>query len=254
MEHSNQPSGKARTKKVSLSQRIRSSISRRFSSNETNEEITYGKMIVFGETGVGKTSLIHRFANNYFTEQYTPTLTTGVFEVTSVVQASKEFATRKESVSKIKRSLSGPENRSESIEGPKSLTRVLSIGSSVNVQKQEDFPRMKQFKFSLVDTTVDITTREPATYKAMLADAKGFLFVCSFDKPTSLEYLRNLYTDVKQMRGNSNVPLILIGNKSDLFSEPTVLTKNDVILLSGIFKLSLLCMLFKNFRGNSRAN
>ena len=72
--HNERNSQKDHKKAKSLTDRLRSTFSRSKTSTthspikDTNEEITYGKIVVLGQAGVGKTSFIHRLVNNYFTE------------------------------------------------------------------------------------------------------------------------------------------------------------------------------------------
>ena len=201
-------SRKEHKKAKSLTERFRSKFSRSKSSShtaikeiDTNEEITYGKIVVLGQAGVGKTSFIHRLVNNYFTDQYTPTTTSSSFEVTAIVECEDLFKSKKERF----------------IDYAKSVRKAKSFSrSTISQQLAKQQCKTKTFKFQLVDTTEDINESSPMEYRSTVANAHGFLLVCSSDKPDSIQYIRDIYQDIAKMRINTTVPVLIIQNKDDL--------------------------------------
>ena len=206
----NAQNAKENKKAKSLTDRLRSTFSRSKSSpahtaikeeSRTNEEITYGKIVVLGQAGVGKTSFIHRLVNNYFTDQYTPTTTSSSFEVTAIVECEDLNKTRKEKLI----------NYAKSVRKTKSLSRT-----TISQQLAKQQCKTKTFKFQLVDTTEDINEASPMEYRSTVANAHGFLLVCSPEKPASIQYIRDIYRDIAKMRINTIVPVLIIQNKDDL--------------------------------------
>lgn len=198
-------------KSKSLTERLRSTFTRSKNSTHTqikqqddiNDEITYGKIVVLGQAGVGKTSFIHRLVNNYFTDQYTPTTTSSSFEVTAIVECEETLKSRKDKL----------------IDYAKSVRKVKSFSrSTISEQLAKQQCRTKTFKFQLVDTTEDINEASPMEYRSTVANAHGFLLLCSSDKKSSIEYIREIYQDIAEMRINTIVPVIIIQNKDDLHS------------------------------------
>ena len=209
--HNNERNTQKEHKKAkSLTDRLRSTFSRSKTSsthspikeeNRTNEEITYGKIVVLGQAGVGKTSFIHRLVNNYFTDQYTPTTTSSSFEVTAIVECEDLNKTRKEKI----------------IDYAKSVRKVKSFSrTTISQQLAKQQCKTKTFKFQLVDTTEDINESSPMEYRSTVANAHGFLLLCSPDNPASIQYIRDIYRDIAKMRINTIVPVLIIQNKDDL--------------------------------------
>lgn len=206
--HNERNSQKDHKKAKSLTDRLRSTFSRSKTSTthspikDTNEEITYGKIVVLGQAGVGKTSFIHRLVNNYFTEQYTPTTTSSSFEVTAIVECEDLLnKTRKEKI----------------IDYAKSVRKAKSFSrSTISQQLAKQQCKTKTFKFQLVDTTEDINEASPMEYRSTVANAHGFLLLCSPDNPASIQYIRDIYRDIAKMRINTIVPVLIIQNKDDL--------------------------------------
>ena len=53
-------------------------------------------------------------------------------------------------------------------------------------------------------------------YRSTVANAHGFLLLCSPDNPASIQYIRDIYRDIAKMRINTIVPVLIIQNKDDL--------------------------------------
>lgn len=195
---------KENKKSKSLTDKIRSKFSRNKSSNaakkqDDSDEITYGKIVVLGQAGVGKTAFIHRLVNNYFTEQYTPTTVSASFDVTAIVECEDTPRSRKDKILEY------------AVRKTKSFrTSALSKHQS----KQES--NTKTFKFQLVDTTEDINDASPMMYRSTVANAHGFLLLASSDHKESVKYISKIYEDIAEMRINTIVPVIIIQNKDDL--------------------------------------
>lgn len=202
---------KEHKKAKSLTDRLRSTFSRSKSAtthsaikdeNRTNEEITYGKIVVLGQAGVGKTSFIHRLVNNYFTDQYTPTTTSSSFEVTAIVECED---------------LLNKTKKEKFIDYAKSVRKAKSFSrSTISQQLAKQQCKTKTFKFQLVDTTEDINEASPMEYRSTVANAHGFLLLCSPDNPASIQYIKDIYRDIAKMRINTIVPVLIIQNKDDL--------------------------------------
>lgn len=167
-----------------------------------NDEITYGKIVVLGQSGVGKTSFIHRLVNNYFTEQYTPTTTSSSFDVTALIDCEEPASkTRTDKII----------NYAKSAKKPKSFSR-----QTISKQLVKNQCKTKTFKFQLVDTTEDINYVTPMEYRSTVANAHGFILVCSSDKKESIQYIKDINNDIAKMRKNTIVPVIILQNKDDL--------------------------------------
>ena len=178
------------------------------------EETVYGKIIIFGEKGVGKTSLVYRLMNNYFTEQYMPTLSTGVFEISAYVECESDLKIKRFSKKQTRGTAETPARKN-------TVKKVVSVTCSDQIIIPPPECKLKCFKCEFVDTSPDITQMQPITYRANMAAAHGFILVCSFDIPDSLEYIKSIYEDVKKMRMTKRLPMIIVVNKSDLLSEET---------------------------------
>jgi len=206
--HERHSSSRANKKAKSLTERLRSTFTRSTHTHikpqeDINDDITYGKIVVLGQAGVGKTSFIHRLVNNYFTDQYTPTTTSSSFEVTAIVECEENLKSRKDKL----------------IDYAKSVRKVKSFSrTTISQQLAKQQCRTKTFKFQLVDTTEDINEASPMEYRSTVANAHGFLLLCSSDKKSSIEYIREIYQDIAEMRINTIVPVIIIQNKDDLHS------------------------------------
>ena len=173
------------------------------------EEIMYGRIIIFGEKGVGKSSLLYRLMYNYFTEQYTPTLSTVVSDISAYVECESDLSFCK----KHKR------GSAETTARQSTVKKVVGVNRSGNIVIPPPQCKLKCFKCEFVDTTSDISQMQPITYRANMAAAHGFILVCSLDIPDSLEYIKSIYEDVKKMRVTKSLPMIIVVNKSDLLSE-----------------------------------
>ena len=175
------------------------------------EETEYGKIIIFGEKGVGKTSLVYRLMHNYFTEQYMPTLSTGVFDICAYLECESDL--------KIKHFAKKETRRTAETPPVSTVKNVVGVNHSDTTTIPPHECKLKCFKCEFVDTSPDIAEMQPITYRASMAAAHGFIFVCSFDIPDSLEYIKSIYEDVKKMRMTKMLPMIIVVNKSDLLSE-----------------------------------
>ncbi|XP_057314144.1 uncharacterized protein LOC130655410 [Hydractinia symbiolongicarpus] len=232
-------------KSFSFREKLRSTFSHKISVESKTEEIMYGNMVVLGDEGVGKTSLIQRFVDNKFFDNYVPTQNICNSDVKALVECEKKKTLKKKekslrntlrktallnSQSKLPenisdnlgkttiscrcRSIAGIDKKRES-----SLKRTLSFGRAQmqQIKNKENYKSLKEFNIQLVDTPGTVNLSSPATYRAILSDAKGFLIVCSFDKPSSFQSMKNIYQDIKNM--NDRVPIILVVNKEDLNSQ-----------------------------------
>lgn len=191
-------------KSKSLTEKLRSKFSRRSNTsgavkkNDTSDEITYGKIVVLGQAGVGKTAFIHRLVNNYFTEQYTPTSVSSSFDVTAIVECEDQPRSRREKILDY------------------AVRKTKSFRTVSTKQQSQQQSNTKTFKFQVVDTTEDINDASPMMYRSTVANAHGFLLIVSSDKKDSIKYISEIYKDIAEMRINTIVPVIIIQNKDDL--------------------------------------
>ena len=178
------------------------------------EETGYGKIIIFGEKDVGKTSLVYRLMYNYFTEQYMPTFSTEVFDISAYVECESDLKIKRFSKKQTRGSAEAPARKS-------TVKKVVSVNRSDQILIPTPECKLKCFKCEFIDTSPDITQMQPITYRANVEAAHGFILVCSFDIPDSLEYIKSICEDVKKMRVTKRLPMIIVVNKSDLLTEET---------------------------------
>jgi len=80
--------------------------------------------------------------------------------------------------------------------------------------------RNQDFDISVVDTAgQDEYSIFPTQYAV---DIHGYVLVYSIDSTKSFEIVRIIYDKIMDMVGNPNVPVVLVGNKSDLHAEREV--------------------------------
>lgn len=206
--------------------------------------IMYGDIVILGMSKVGKTAIVDRFVNNYFTFNYTPSTGQHSYEVESLIQVEKdddEENTKKKMVFKksFKKSVMG---KSKPLKTTQTMKRVLSVnkpggggGATSSAFQEGKAKGLKTLKFNLVDTPADMVEMEPITYEATLANAKGFLLVCSFDIKESVEYIKDRYQDILNVRNIDETPIILIANKEDL--ETKVWPEYEINTLSAQLKV-----------------
>ena len=93
---------------------------------------------------------------------------------------------------------------------------------------------LKSLQFNMVDTPPDMKDMEPIDYQATISNAKGFLLVCSFDKPDSLAAVEEAYNDIHNARHgvDADTPIIIIANKHDMSDEADAVEQLDVSTLA----------------------
>jgi len=101
------------------------------------------------------------------------------------------------------------------------MKRVLTVNKSAGTDNSAQFNEgkakgLKELRFNLIDTPSELPEMEPFSYQATLANAKGFLLVCSFDIIESLEYIKDRYDEIKSQRKMDETPILFIANKHDL--------------------------------------
>lgn len=80
--------------------------------------------------------------------------------------------------------------------------------------------RGNQYDLHLVDTAgQDEYTIFPAEYSV---DVHGYVLVYSIDSPHSFEVCKNIHEKLMDLVGLSKVPIVLVGNKSDLHTDRRV--------------------------------
>ncbi|XP_057312377.1 GTP-binding protein Di-Ras1-like [Hydractinia symbiolongicarpus] len=164
------------------------------------EETNYGKIVLLGDAGVGKTSLIDRMANNSFTEHYNPTAITSIVNAKILIgqndQVNEHYTSR--------------------------INHNFNILNNKNTAKSSlETTRIKGHKdryccFQFVNTNADITHVAPVTYRATVANVKGVILVCAFDKSDSLKHLKEMYNSVHSITGKVDIPVVIAANKCDL--------------------------------------
>ncbi|XP_023343355.1 GTP-binding protein Rheb isoform X2 [Eurytemora carolleeae] len=78
----------------------------------------------------------------------------------------------------------------------------------------------QDFELQVVDTAgQDEYSLFPAQYAV---DVHGYVLVYSIDSSKSFEIVRTIYEKIMDMIGNPNVPVVVVGNKSDLQAEREV--------------------------------
>jgi len=139
----------------------------------SDQEIMF-KVITLGDSGVGKTSIIRRFANNIFDEN---------------------------------------------------MLSTVGVGFAF---KDVELQNKKTIKLKLIDTAGQEKFRSLA--KSYFKNVDGVLFVYSFDIPESF---KNLKEWIELFNTNHNgkigIPMLLIGNKSDL-EEKEEVKKNEKLV------------------------
>jgi len=126
------------------------------------------KIVIVGHFGVGKTSLIRRFVEDVFSEDYKVTI------------------------------------------GVHILKKTLTINNQ---------------EISLILWDTEGTDDIEEIRKAYLLGTHGFLFVCDVTRPAT--YL-NIKTQTDYLKNNfNNVPIISIGNKSDLLPKGSISEKKE---------------------------
>jgi len=132
------------------------------------------KIITLGDSGVGKTSIIRRYANNIFDE---------------------------------------------------SILSTVGVGFAF---KEVELKNKKKVKLKLIDTAGQEKFKSLA--KSYFKNVDGVLFVYSFEIPQSFENLKEwIKLFNTSHNGKTGVPMILVGNKSDLEEEEEV-QKNDKLV------------------------
>lgn len=187
------------------------------------QELNYGNIVVLGQEKVGKTSLISRFVNNYFSENYIPTSSQSTYEVVSLIQCEKdddEKGEKKKMVMKksFKKSVMGT---SRPLKPKTTMKRVLTVNRSGGQDISRQFAEgkakgLKEIRFNLIDTPAEMPEMEPISYQATLANAKGFLLMCSFDVEGSVEYVKERFAEIKKQRNIDDTPVLIVANKYDL--------------------------------------
>jgi len=77
-----------------------------------------------------------------------------------------------------------------------------------------------QYELLLVDTAgQDEYSNFPAEYSV---DVNGYVFVYSIDSPHSFEVCKTIHEKLMDLVGITNVPIILVGNKTDLHTDRRV--------------------------------
>ena len=139
----------------------------------SDQEIMF-KVITLGDSGVGKTSIIRRFANNIFDEN---------------------------------------------------MLSTVGVGFAF---KEMELQNKKTIKLKLIDTAGQEKFRSLA--KSYFKNVDGVLFVYSFDIPESFESLKEWIESFNtNHNGKIGIPMLLIGNKSDLEKEEEV-KKNEKLV------------------------
>ena len=116
----------------------------------------------------------------------------------------------------------------------KSVLSVRRTGEAANISDSREYQEgqakgLKSLQFTLVDTPPDIHEMEPMTYKAAISNAKGFLLVCSFDQPESIEFIEDRFNEIQKARNGMETPIVIIANKHELEeSEGKVVKELDV--------------------------
>lgn len=212
-----------KNKSATFKERLRSTFSRSLERQDTNQSVVYGKLVLLGDQAVGKTSIAHRFSHNYFTQKYTPTTGTELYDITALVQCEDvDEPVTKESVKRKTVNMRRTGKRS-------SVSRVgsvMSIGGAAALNEQPAQQYTKEFKFQLVDNNSEVNQSSPISYRAMISDAHGFILVCSYDNLDSIEYIKNVYEDIKILRSNKTVPVIIIANKRDVSNDVSDIQEN----------------------------
>ena len=92
--------------------------------------------------------------------------------------------------------------------------RTIQIGNGVDVE------------IDLRDTRSMLEHSDVSMYS--IENCKGFLCAYSVTDTRSFADLRDFISQVKQIRQNDNIPIVVIGNKCDLECERTVMTEEGL--------------------------
>lgn len=97
-----------------------------------------------------------------------------------------------------------------------SLFFFVAFSKVIRVNNQE-------YEIKLVDTAgQDEYSIFPVQYSI---DYHGYVLVYSITSSKSFEVIKVIYEKLLDMTGKINVPIVLVGNKSDLYNERAVLTE-----------------------------
>eukprot|EP01120_Amphizonella_sp_Union-15-10_P014742 TRINITY_DN726_c0_g1_i1.p1 TRINITY_DN726_c0_g1~~TRINITY_DN726_c0_g1_i1.p1 ORF type:complete len:248 (+),score=35.44 TRINITY_DN726_c0_g1_i1:483-1226(+) len=136
-----------------------------FTRTKTSPEV---KIVVMGDVGVGKSSLVIRFIQNVFVTEYDPTI---------------EDSYRKSQVVNF---------------GKKSLKLLYEI---LDTAGSDDFSAMRDQYYRV---------------------SNGFIIVYSIVNRSSFENVKNFKADILRVKEQEKVPIVIVGNKTDLESERAV--------------------------------
>lgn len=190
------------------------------------EQVFYGDILVLGMEKVGKTCIVNRLVNNYFTAKYVPTRSALMYDVTGLVQCEKVDKKEKEKKQMVfkktfKKSVLG---ETRALKPRTNVKRVLTVTESSGKDLSESYVEgrekgLRELRFNVVDTPHDVHEMEPIYYEAAIANAKGFLLVCAFNVENSLEYIHDRFNEIKKKRNLEETPVLLIANKYDIFDK-----------------------------------
>lgn len=152
------------------------------------------KIVFMGDASVGKSSIITQFIDGYFNAAYKPTIED--FHTHTVQLKSKSILFLRLLVFLKFVDFINKFNHSKSIDGFDHNVHILDCSGT------HEFPAMRELS---------------------IRTGKGFVLVFALDSQSSFNETVELYKQIIRIRGtDTNVPIVLVGNKSDLVNKRVI--------------------------------
>ena len=191
------------------------------------------KLLILGDTFVGKTSLIQEYLGNRFCDSYKPTIE-DIYTKTVLINNKKldlKFYDVSLELLNLYQEIT-PSQRKQSVLIPKTVWKCVSCGLSENVEKEKLRDNKNMFRPLILKSCK--CKSEPMMTMSYINICDAFIFIYSIANRKSFQSVKELldiiYTNNCQNM-YINKPLYVIGTKLDL-SEKREITKKEGITLS----------------------